>query len=92
MKNETNRRGTWVQAFSTTLTRNWQAKAVSVIVASLFWYMMKQQIRPVMTTERFLIEEHGLGERSGLKMDGPAPRDRPFIEEHGLRGQSGLDP
>ena len=65
---------------------------MALVIAFFFWYMVKQQIRPNFKQDQTFIEEHGLREQSGLKMDAPAPRDRRLLEEHGLRGQSGLDP
>jgi hypothetical protein len=92
MKTETKKRATWVQASSAVFTRNWREKAVAIVIAFFFWYMVKQQIHPGFKQDQTFIEEHGLRERSGLQMDAPAPRDRRLLEEHGLRGQSGLDP
>ena len=66
MKTETKKRATWVQASSAVFTRNWREKAVAVVIAFFFWYMVKQQMHPVVKQDQTFIEEHGLHGQSGL--------------------------
>ncbi|MDB6137834.1 MAG: hypothetical protein JWO94_906 [Verrucomicrobiaceae bacterium] len=64
---ETTRPVTWVKAFRNALTRHWREKILAVVIATLFWNMIKQQIRPTRNSQRDFIEEHSLGNAAGIE-------------------------
>ncbi len=62
---KTTRPGSWAKEFRNTLFRHFGVKILAVVIASLFWHMVKQQIRPSFNQRDFL-EEHSLGNAAGI--------------------------
>ena len=63
---EMSRPATWAKEFRTLFTRHWRVKILAVVIATLFWHMVRQQIRPPYNTTRDFIEEHSLGNAAGI--------------------------
>ena len=62
---ETTKHVTWAKEFRSSLTRHWREKILAVVIATLFWNMVRQQL-PTHNTQRDFIEEHSLGNAAGI--------------------------
>lgn len=63
---ETNKPVNWAKEFRLTFTRHWREKIIAVIIATLFWNMVKKEARPDRDAKRNFIEEHSLGNAAGI--------------------------
>lgn len=66
MRTETRQHVSWVREFRGILFRHWKEKAVALLLAFLFWNMVKQRVHPASQVQRDFIRQHGLLEQSGL--------------------------
>ena len=55
--------GNWAHRARLTFTRNWKAKLLALVLAFLFWQMVKGQIAD---PGRSFVDKHSLRESSGL--------------------------
>lgn len=62
---ETTKHVTWAKEFRNILTRHWREKILAVVIATLFWNMVRQQL-PTHNQQRDFIEEHSLGNAAGI--------------------------
>ena len=67
---ETTKHVNWAKEFRQAFSRHWREKILAVVIATLFWNMIKQQIRPTLNSPRNFLEEHSLGNAAGI---GPHP-------------------
>ena len=68
---ETTKHVNWAKEFRLAFTRHWREKILAVVIATLFWNMVKKEAHPANNTRNFL-EEHSLGNAAGINAH-PAP-------------------
>ena len=67
---ETTKHVNWGREFRLACTRHWREKILAVVIATLFWNMVKKEAQPDRDSHRNFIEEHSLGNAAGI---GPHP-------------------
>lgn len=67
MKNEKKKHVIWAREIRGVFTRNWREKILAVVIAFFFWHMVKQQTRPLRSSQDEFLELHSLGKAAGIE-------------------------